>query len=96
MPVVRGEVDSIHDRLCIAGSGGQQAIRTPAWYLRDGAEPELFAKPDDRWEVNDVSDRCEEVVDSLRSALVEYEESVRSGHLTELPPLEGILLRGFD
>ena len=40
---------------------GRWAIRTPAWFMRNtgGDEPgvELYAKPDDRWEVNDVAGR---------------------------------------
>ena len=73
-----------------------RAIRTPAWYLRHAAEPELYAKPDDRWEVNDVADRCDEVVGLLEKALIEYEHSLRSGKLDDLLPLDEILLTGFD
>jgi arylsulfatase A-like enzyme len=94
MPLVREEVDSIRDRLCIAGPDAQRAVRTPAWYLRDAAGAELFLKPDDRWEVNDVSDRCWQVVDLLRRALLKYEASLRRGRLRNLEPLEEILLTG--
>lgn len=49
------------------------SIRTPAWYLRglDGDEKtdvELFVKPDDRWDANDVATRCPEVVEELSGA----------------------------
>ena len=102
MPLVREETEWIRDRLCIVEGGRaptegwSRAIRTPAWYLRHAAEPELYAKPDDRWEVNDVADRCDEVVGLLEKALIEYEHSLRSGQLDDLLPLDEILLTGFD
>jgi hypothetical protein len=43
------------------------ALRTPEWFLvhmSDGREW-LYAKPDDRWEVNEVSDRCRQIVEQL-------------------------------
>ncbi len=39
---------------------GVQVIRTAEWMLRRGdasSPPELYAKPDDRWEANNVADR---------------------------------------
>ncbi len=96
MPLVREQVESIRDRLCIVDDGTERAIRTPAWYLRDAARPELFAKPDDRWEVNDVADRCRDVVDLLREAFSEYERVLGSGERHALPPLGEILLTGLD
>lgn len=42
------------------------ALRTPEWLLIQGSERrELYAKPDDRWESNEVSSRCHEVVENL-------------------------------
>jgi arylsulfatase A-like enzyme len=46
------------------GRAGEVAVRTASWQLRqaggDGEESqlELFAKPDDRWEANEIADRC--------------------------------------
>jgi len=95
MPIIRGDaVDSV-DRLCITAAQGR-AIRTPAWYLRTGGETELFAKPDDRWEVNNVADRCQEVVECLEDALLQYEQTVRAGRIRDLPPLSEVLLSGLD
>jgi arylsulfatase A-like enzyme len=96
MPIVRQEVATRRDRLCIAGRHGERAIRTPAWYLRLAAEPELFAKPDDRWEVNNVADRCREIVECLRDALAQYEQTLHCGQVTDLPPLSEVLLTGFE
>jgi arylsulfatase A-like enzyme len=83
------------DRLCAAGREGQRAIRTPAWYLRTDLAPELFGKPDDRWEVNNVASRCAEVVERLQTALTEYELTLVSGRVSDLPPLADVLLQGL-
>jgi len=93
LPLVRDEVESIRDRLCVAG-GDHRAIRVPAWYLRNAEKPELFVKPDDRWEVNDVADRCGAIAESLQQLLGEYEQAVASGQFDSLTPLEEILLVG--
>ena len=85
------------DRICLCSSDGfvgQRAIRTPAWYLRqvDGGTAELYAKPDDRWEVNDVATRCGAEAESLAQALDETLAAARSGTLDRLPPLDDSLL----
>jgi arylsulfatase A-like enzyme len=63
------------------GTGGEQALRTSEWLLRVAPPPavqhtagaddvvELYAKPDDRWEANEVADRCGEVVAELLAKL---------------------------
>lgn len=96
LPLVQEEGPWTRDRLCLFDTGEGSAIRTPAWYLRDADQPELFAKPDDRWEVNDVADRCRDVVDSLQKGLAEYEASLKSGRLADLPPLDEISRTGLE
>jgi len=103
LPLVREEVASVRDRLFVVADGLQQAIRTPAWYLResggadeDTAGVELFAKPDDRWEVNDVSDRCREVVERLGEVFVQCERFLQTGQIGDLPPLEESLAIGVE
>jgi arylsulfatase A-like enzyme len=45
----------------IARSTSTQALRTPDWsYRRERDQVELFVRPDDRWEANDVAARCPE------------------------------------
>lgn len=51
-----------------------RAIRTPAWHLRvsgtaEAPRRELFAKPSDRYEVNEVADRCEALAGELAAVL---------------------------
>jgi arylsulfatase A-like enzyme len=96
LPLIRQEPALFRDRLCIVGNHGQRAIRTPAWYLRAGDEPELFAKPDDRWDVNNVSSRCREVVECLQDALTQYALTLPAGRISDLPPLNDVLLNGLD
>ena len=66
----------------ISTSASARSIRTAAWCLRediaqreaagsDGATDvvELYVRPDDRWEANDVAKLCPEVVEELRAGL---------------------------
>jgi hypothetical protein len=96
LPLARGEPWASRDRLCITAPAGQRAIRTPAWHLRTGDSPELFAKPDDRWEVNNVASRCPEVVERLQEALAAGESALAAGRVSDLPPLDGILVDGLE
>jgi hypothetical protein len=95
LPLARGESVPPRDRLCIAGRNGQRAIRTPAWYLRRAAVTELFAKPDDFWEVNNVAVRCPEVVECLEDALAQFAAAL-PGRAAELPALSDVLLHGLE
>jgi len=64
----------------IAGDGEDQwLVRTPAWTLRHLAgnydsprPPQLYVKPDDRWEVNDVANRCPHITEGLLAVLAEW------------------------
>jgi len=57
---------------------------------------ELFAKPDDRWEVNEVADRCREIAEELSQALDDYEQRALAGiPERELTPLDSALAEGL-
>lgn len=86
----------VRDRLVVAGRGAELGIRTPAWYLRKVAQPELFVKPDDHWEVNNVAVRCQEVVECLGDAAIEYEQTVAAGQISDLPELRDVLVQGLE
>ncbi|MDR1962323.1 MAG: sulfatase-like hydrolase/transferase [Planctomycetaceae bacterium] len=64
--LVREKTEMIHETLRITGKSGSVLV-TPDWFFRkmlDGRS-ELYVKPDDRWEANDVADRCPEIVEEL-------------------------------
>ena len=67
MTLLGGDAVPRRDRVCAAGHGSERAIRTPAWYLRRSGVTELFSKPDDYWEVNNVAPRCQEIVECLET-----------------------------
>lgn len=87
-----GDAEKIRDR-AIAVGAGEFAIRTTRWLLRGAdckadAEPtltELFAKPDDFWEVSDVADRCPEVVEALQESYTATHVALAEGR--DPPPL---------
>lgn len=94
LPVVRDEVDILRQRLGLRGEGHERAIRTPAWYLREAETIELYTKPDDLWEANNVAQRCQEIVEALRQALDAYHQALAEGRAQDLPPLEDLILHG--
>ena len=44
--------------------------------------PRLYAKPDDRWEVNDVANRCPGVVEELQAAADDFRDAWRRASST--------------
>jgi arylsulfatase A-like enzyme len=80
------------DHVCSIGSH-ERSIRTPAWFLRaqDATSTRLYAKPDDRWEVNEVADRCGDVAQGLIDAIDQFQQFAQQGRLAELPHLPELL-----
>lgn len=86
-------------------SPAAQALRTPAWLLvrRHGDrhddqhidQHEVFAKPDDRWEVNEVANRCPEAVEQLENAWDEFQRAAQASPLAQPSPLSNLLREGF-
>ncbi|NLX94924.1 MAG: sulfatase-like hydrolase/transferase [Rhodopirellula sp.] len=96
LPVIRDEAGEVRDRLVIAGPGKERGVVTPAWFARFADTVQLYLKPDDRWEFNDVAGRCPHVVESLRDVLRQAEEHLRDGASAEPSPLGVELLHGLD
>lgn len=85
------------DRTLVAGPG-QSAMRTSAWYLTGGmagedANWQLYSKPNDVWEQNEVSQRCEFVVERMVESCRQSEAALLGG--TTPPPLDEVLSTGL-
>lgn len=79
---VLASADALRQLAVAGGDDGERSIRTPAWLLRQtGGDslPQLFAKPDDRWEANDVAIRCPLVVEHVQAVLADFEQCCRDG-----------------
>ena len=69
--LIGGETEVFHESLIVHGKPGETALITPEWFLRripdvgEAVRTELYAKPDDRWEANNVADRCHEILEEL-------------------------------
>ncbi len=83
-----------------SGSDGELAIRTAAWMLRTTRQSqsqspedaaELYVKPDDRWEFNNVATRCPEVVEQLREELRRFKKCGGAGEPLSHAPLNADL-----
>ena len=87
---------SPRDRICSV-SDGQISLRTQGWFLRQAEDRrELYAKPDDRWEVNEVSDRCGDVAEQMAEAANLYLQAVETLGELNLPDLPEVLVSGLD
>ena len=82
---------------------GEHAVRTPAWSLHVDGDPDnrdapksLYAKPDDRWETNEVADRCSEVPDQLAALIGKFAVLVNQDKLVNLRPLSRELVEGIE
>jgi hypothetical protein len=69
VPFLASPTGYLRDAVVAASMAGESLIRTPAWLMIQGEVTELYAKPDDRWEANDVASRCSEIVEQLRKHL---------------------------
>jgi arylsulfatase A-like enzyme len=76
LPLVGAARPPWRDALVAASDAGHRAIRTADWCLRQDAaagEPgELYVRPDDRWEFNDVAKLCPEETESLARAMDDF------------------------
>ncbi|MEX0794744.1 MAG: sulfatase-like hydrolase/transferase [Pirellulaceae bacterium] len=53
--------------------------------------PELFVKPDDRWEINNIADRSRETAEALVASAILCEQATRTGQQPEAVELPEIL-----
>jgi arylsulfatase A-like enzyme len=97
MPLVRWEAPSVRECVPLASGGQDWAVRTPAWHLRvsdssASRHGELYAKPSDRYEVNDVADRASDIVAGLWDVL----DKARAQPTVEPTGLDAVLLEAVE
>ncbi len=105
LPLIHGETEAIRSYACAGlqvGEAIEYALRTPDWAFLlpvpaspDAAAraPQLYVKPDDRWEVNDVLQHHAELVEQLERTLRDFvTASCQSGPLQapSLPDVESV------
>jgi arylsulfatase A-like enzyme len=98
LPLIRGERTKVRDYACLGMDVEEFAIRTHLWHLivpieTDPDEPrtaELYRKPEDRWDQNNVIEQNPEVAEHLELALRRFVEALRRGGLHELPFLRDV------
>jgi arylsulfatase A-like enzyme len=98
LPLIRGEQTKVRDYACLGMDVEEFAIRTHLWHLivpivTDPDEPrsaELYRKPEDRWDQNNVIDQNPEVAEHLELVLRRFVDNLRHGGSGDLPPLRDI------
>lgn len=81
----------------VAVSNQQLALRTPAWFLHQNTdqEAELYVKPDDRWEINDVANRCPDIVEQMTQQLQLCKDHFQNRCQDPWPALPELLADGL-
>jgi arylsulfatase A-like enzyme len=100
LTLTRGEVESVRPYAVSGltlGGGAEWALRSPEWaFLLPGPQPgdqppramQLYEKPDDRWEVNDLRSRHPDLAERLECVLRGAIAAVERPGPLVLPPLE--------
>ena len=95
MPLLRGEVTQVRDYACLGMDGEEFAIRTLEWHYLMPVEvdpneprgPELYRKPEDRWDQNNVIEENLEIAERLELTLRRFVEAIDRDAISLLPRL---------
>ena len=99
LPLARGEVESIRPYVCAGlqvGEAVEYALRTPEWAFllpekpsadEEGRASQLYVKPDDRWEVNNVLQHHLELAEQLERTLRDFVTATCQPGTLSFPPL---------
>jgi arylsulfatase A-like enzyme len=99
LPLARGEVESVRPYACTGlhvGEAIEYALRTPEWAfllpVNPGTDDEerstqLYVKPDDRWEVNNVRQHHLEFAEQLERTLRDFVTATCQPGSLAFPPL---------
>jgi arylsulfatase A-like enzyme len=104
LPLIKGEHTKVRDYACMGMDVEEFAIRTHLWHLilplvDDPDEPrstELYRKPEDRWDQNNVIEQHPEVADQLELALRRFVEALGRDALEDLAPLRDVARFGVQ
>lgn len=98
-PLLEGKIAAIRPYACAGlakGSAWAWTLRTPDWALvipfsntdtDDSARPQLFVKPEDRWEINDVRQHHLEWSEQLEKTLQAFVTASQQPGPLQTPPL---------
>jgi arylsulfatase A-like enzyme len=98
LPVIRGELSKVRDYACLGMDVEEFAIRTHLWHLivpievdpDEPRRPELYRKPEDRWDQNDIAAEHPEVADLLELTLRRFVDAIGRDAIEEVPPLRDV------
>jgi arylsulfatase A-like enzyme len=99
LPLIRGQKKKLRDYACMGMDVEEFAIRTHMWHLVlpveiDPDDPpratQLYRKPEDRWDQNDVIAAHAEVAEHLELVLRRFAAAVERDELDALPPLQAV------
>ena len=97
LPLARGAAEAVREYACYGwqiGPAAEWGLRTPGWAFLlpvsphpddPPRKPRLYAKPDDRWEVNDLRQKHLDFADRLEQTLRDF-VSAAAGAATFRPP----------
>jgi arylsulfatase A-like enzyme len=102
MPLIRGETEQVRRYACSGlriGEAVEWALRSPEWSFLLPVRPapddasrsaQLYGKPDDRWEVNNVLQHHLELAEHLEQTLRGFVEASRRPGPLHPPPLRDV------
>ncbi len=99
LPLIRGERSKVRDYAYLGMDVEEFAIRTEHWHLTMPVEVdpddvprgiELYRKPEDRWDQNNVAEANPEIVDQLELGLRRFVAALARDAIADLPPLRDV------
>ncbi|WP_422928491.1 sulfatase family protein [Singulisphaera sp. PoT] len=100
LPLIRGEQTKVRDFACLGMDVEEYAIRTQLWYLivpinpdpdDPPRPPELYRKPEDRWDQNNLAEQYPEIAEHLELTLRRFVDALGRDSLDTLGPLREIV-----
>ena len=109
LQLANGPTGQLDDR-AYALQGDELVFRTPAWQWKlpvkaseeegsiesEDSRAELFVKPDDRFEANNVAERCPDVVQAMHETAQEFDTAVAHCDMQQLHDLSDVLVHGLN